>query len=189
MNKRVGLIAATLLCSCTASVPATHQETTQANVAAHPAAQPAYLVRDRATGGNPQLLAQTEVRTDNLRALAEAIRGGSGSLRYATLMFSTPDRPSDEDAVALQMSFENGRLGFDWVLLAPRNIQDQGRFRSFARAHEMQPVVRSLNGVSYLRVECPDVARFTASVVTEMYHRPSDEALALVYEGFEWPQR
>ena len=157
--------------------------------APRPTSEPAYLAWDRGNEGMPRLLEQTEIRTDNLAALVEAMRRGSGSVRYAALMFSTPDRPSDDDAIALQMSFENGRLGFDWVLLAPRNIEDQDRFRTFARAHWMRPVARSLNGVSYLRVECPDVARFTSDVVTEMYRRPPDEALALVYEGFEWPQR
>ncbi|HEX8126037.1 MAG TPA: hypothetical protein VF548_10690 [Allosphingosinicella sp.] len=147
-----------------------------------------YFVWDRGKVGMPRLLKQAEVATDNLPALIEAMSRGPASERWATLMFSTPDRPSDADAVALQMSFENGKPGFDWVLLAPRNIDDQERFRKFARAHHLQPVARSMNGVSYLRVDCPDVARFTASVVTEMYHRPPNEALALVYEGFEWPQ-
>jgi hypothetical protein len=147
-----------------------------------------YVALDRGKVGMPRLLKQTEVATDNLPALVEAMSRGTASVRYAALMFSTPDRPSDADAVALQISFENGEPGFDWVLLAPRNIEDQEKFRTFARAHDLQPVARSMNGVSYLRVDCPDVGRFTAKVVTEMYHRPSNEALAVVYEGFEWPQ-
>jgi hypothetical protein len=147
-----------------------------------------YLVWDRDKMGMPRLQTETEVPTDNLPALVEAMSRGSASVRYAALLFGTPDRPSDEDTVALQISFENGKLGFDWVLLAPRNIEDQEKFRTFARAHNVEPVARSMNGVSYLRVECPDVAKFTASVVTEMYHRPPNEALGLVYEGFEWPQ-
>lgn len=103
-------------------------------------------------------------------------------------MFSTPDRPSDEDAVALQISFENGQSGLDWVLLAPRNIEDQQKFLAFADAHSVELVTKSLNGVSYLRVEPADVAEFTARVVTEMYDRPPTQPLALVYEGFDWPQ-
>jgi hypothetical protein len=137
----------------------------------------------------PRLLDQTEIRTNNLAGLVEAMRRGSDSERWAALIFSTPDRPSDEDAIALQISFENGRLGFDWVLLAPRNVEDQERFRAFARAHGLQPVARSLNGVSYLRVEGADAAGFTASIVTEMYRLPPDQPLGLVYEGFEWPLR
>ncbi len=43
-----------------------------------------------------------------------------------------------------------------------------------------------MNGVSYLRVENKDVAKFTASIVTEMYGRLADEPLTLIHEGFEW---
>ena len=103
-------------------------------------------------------------------------------------MFSTPNRPSDQDAVALQVSFENGRSGFDWVLLAPRNIEDQEKFRAFARAHSVEPVAQTTNGVSYLRVEPANVAEFTTRVVTDMYGLPPTQSLALVYEGFDWPQ-
>ena len=147
-----------------------------------------YLVWDRGKVGMPRLLKQTEVGTDDLPALVEAMSRGSAVPRYATLMFSTPDRPSDDDAVALQVSFENGKTGFDWVLLVPRNMEDQEKFRTFAAAHGVEPVARSLNGVSYLRVEPADVAKFTARVVTDMYLRPPTQPLTLVHEGFDWPQ-
>ena len=147
-----------------------------------------YLAWDRGKVGMSRLLEQTVVRTEKLPALAAAMAHGSKPVRYAALIFSTPDRPSDEEAVTLQMSYENGRVGFDWVLLAPRNIEDKEKFEAFARAHGVDPVARSTNGVSYLRVECPDVAKFTASVAREMYHRPPNEPFALVYQGFDWPQ-
>jgi hypothetical protein len=146
-----------------------------------------YLAWDRGKVGMPRLLKQTEVRLDDLPALAGAMARGSASVRYAALIFSTPDRPSDDDALNIQMSVQNGRLGFDWVLLGPRNIEDEQKFRTFARAHGFEPVSQSENGVSSLRVECPDVPKFTASVVTELYGRPQNEPVGLVYEGFDWP--
>jgi hypothetical protein len=85
-----------------------------------------YIAWDRGKLGMPRLLKETEVRTDDLPALVEAMSRGTASVRYAALIFSTPDRPSDEDALNLQVSFENGKAGFDWVLLAPRNIEDKG---------------------------------------------------------------
>ena len=88
----------------------------------------------------------------------------------------------------LQVSFENGKAGFDWVLLATRNIEDQEKFRAFARAHGVEPVTQTTNGVSYLRVEPANVAEFTARVVTDMYGLPPTQSFALVYEGFDWPQ-
>ena len=105
----------------------------------------------------------------------------------AALIFNTPDRPSSDDAVNLNLSVENGRVGFDWVLLAPRNLEDQERFLAFARAHGVEPVASSLNGVSYLRVETRDLAKFVADIVTQMYQRPTSERLGIVYEGFDWP--
>lgn len=147
-----------------------------------------YIALDRGKVGMPRLLNQTEARTDDLPALVEAMSRGTASVRYAALIFGTPDRPSNEDALNVQVSFENGRAGFDWVLLGPRNIEDQEKFSTFARAHGFEPVAHSENGVSYLRVECADVAKFAASVVTEMYHYPPHEPLGLVYEGFQWPQ-
>jgi hypothetical protein len=145
-----------------------------------------YVAMDRGKIGMPRLLKQTEVRIDQLPELAQAMARGSASVRYAALIFSAPDRPSDEDALNIQMSIENGKVGFDWVLLGPRNIQDKEKFRTFARAQGIEPVFKSENGVSYLRVEQTDIPRFTASVVTEIYHLPSDEPVGLVYEGFDW---
>jgi hypothetical protein len=151
--------------------------------------KPGYLVWDRGKVGMPRILEHTEIRTADLPALVEAMSRGSTEQKWATLMFSTPDRPSDEDAVALQISFENGQAGFDWVLMAPRNVEDRQKFRAFADAQNIESVAQTFNGVSYLRVEPADVAEFTARVVTEMYDRPPNQPLTLVYEGFDWPQR
>jgi hypothetical protein len=147
-----------------------------------------YLVLDRGKIGLPRVLKQGNILVDDVPALAEAMANGSASVRYAALIFSTPDRPSSDDAINLQMSMENGKAGFDWILLAPRNIEDQEKFESFAHEQGLDPVAETMNGVSYLRVECADVAKFTTSVVTQMYHHPGNEPLGLVYEGFAWRQ-
>jgi hypothetical protein len=146
-----------------------------------------YIAWDRGKVGAPRLMKQSVIGTDEILGLVAAMSRGSVSVRYAALMLSTPDRPSDDDAVALQISFKNGKAGFDWVLLSPRNIEDAEKFKAFARAQGFDPVAHSENKVSYLRVECADIAKFTAGVVTEMYHRPPNEPLGLVYEGFSLP--
>ena len=139
-------------------------------------------------GGNSRV-PQGAFRTSNLPALAEALSRGSKPERWAALMFGTPDRQSDDDTIALQISIENGSIGFDWVLLAPRNVEDREKFISFARAQGVEPIAKTLNGVSYLRVDGPDAAKFAASIVTELYRCPPDEPLDLVHEGFDWPPR
>jgi len=150
--------------------------------------QPSYVVTDRDKTGMPRLLNQEEARLSDLPSLVDAMAHGSAPVRYATLIFNTPDRPSDEDALNIQISIDKGKIGFDWVLLGQRNIQDREKFVTFARSQGVEPVARSMNGVSYLRVEGADIAKFTANVVTGMYHRPPNEPLGLVYEGFAWPQ-
>ncbi|HEX4737377.1 MAG TPA: hypothetical protein VH331_07435 [Allosphingosinicella sp.] len=147
-----------------------------------------YLAWDRGKAGMPRVLNETEIATNDLPVLVDALSRGTAPVRWAALMFNTPDRPSDDDAVALQVSSINGRVGFDWVLLAPRNIEDEEKFKAFARAHNLVAAAKSENGVSFLRVECPDAAQFATSVVTEMYHLPPNEPLTVVHEGFEWPR-
>ncbi len=146
------------------------------------------LVRDRNEERNgPRLLKQVAVRLDELPSVVEAMSYGSGKVRYAGITFNTADRPSEDDAVNLNLSVENGTVGFDWVLLAPRNLEDEGRFRAFVQTQGAEPITRSTNGVSYLRVEGVDTANLIAGIVTEMYQHPSTEPLQLVHEGFTWP--
>lgn len=147
-----------------------------------------YIVMDRGKVSIPRLVKEGEIRTSDFPALAKALSSGSQEVRYAALIFSASDRPSEQDVLNLQFSVENGKVGFDWVLLAPRNIEDQAKFRAFAREHGVEPVGRTVNGVSYLRVEDTDVAEFASLIVTEMYRRPPDEPLGLVFQGFDWPQ-
>ncbi|MCW3847279.1 hypothetical protein OF829_08500 [Sphingomonas sp. LB-2] len=149
----------------------------------------AAIAWDRDKVGIPRVMTPVEVRLDDLPAIVEALSRGSSKTRFAALTFGTPDRPSNDDALNLNLTVENGKVGFDWVLLGPRNIEDQEKFKAFARARGSEPVSRSMNGVSYLRVERADLVRFTASIVTEMYHLPATEPLSLFHEGFEWPQR
>jgi hypothetical protein len=105
---------------------------------------------------------------------------------FAVFIFTTPDRPNRRDAVNLQFSLENGRPGFDWVLLAPRNIEDKASFVGFAERRGYSFTERTKNGVPYLRVENGDLAELCAEVVTGLYARPRSEPLGLIVRGFEW---
>jgi hypothetical protein len=135
----------------------------------------------------PKLARARSVQLSDLPRIVDAVSRATAKVRYAGLTFNTPDRPKDNDAVNLNLSFENERVGFDWVLLAPRNLRDEATFREFARAKGIEPVLRKMNGVSYLRVECEDIAKFTTSIATEMYACPYDQPLTLFHDGFTWP--
>lgn len=107
---------------------------------------------------------------------------------FAEFVFTTPDRPDARDAVNLQFSLENGRAGLDWVLLAPRNIEDKASFEGYVIRRGYSFSERTKNGVSYLRIEDGDLAQLCSDVVTRLYARPRSEPMVLIVEGFEWTQ-
>lgn len=156
---------------------------------ARPSLQSSYFVWDRSKAISvPQVVTGKSVSTADMPAIAGAMTRSHAELRYAAFAFSTPDRPTDEDSLNIQISIESGKVGFDWVLLAPRNIEDRRKFTSFAREHGYEPVLRKLNGVSYLRIDTADAAELAAMVVTKMYNLPGSEPLTLYHEGFDWPR-
>ena len=156
-------------------------------LAALPSLKSTYVVKDRSNRPSPpRIITGAEVHAADIPAIVAAMARSTAPLRYAAFMFSTPDRPAD--AINLQVSVENGKIGFDWILLAPRNIEDREKFMSFVRAEGFQPVAETMNRVSYLRIESADAARIAADIVTRMYGRPANEPLGLFHEGFDWPQ-
>jgi hypothetical protein len=123
--------------------------------------------------------------SDAARVL-EQVRTSSGDPTFAVFMFSTADRPRSEDALNIQFSVENGKAGFDWVLVAPRNIEDESRFLDFARQRGFEPTRLEMNQVKYLRVEAGDIAKLCSDVIREMYRTPASTKIELITEGFEW---
>ena|ERR1700683_2475809 len=65
--------------------------------------------------------------SDIPRVLGELSRSSSVPT-YAVFMIWSPDRTEPDDVLNIQFSIEDGRPGFDWVLLEPRNIEDENRF-------------------------------------------------------------
>lgn len=105
---------------------------------------------------------------------------------FAVFMFAKPGSSNADDAVNLQFSLENGKAGFDWVLVAPVNIEDQTRFAAFAQAAGYEPKLAEMNRVQYLRVENGDLAQLCRQVITGMYGLSESEQMDMIVEGFEW---
>jgi hypothetical protein len=105
---------------------------------------------------------------------------------FVTFVFSAPDQPGDDHAMNVQFSVEGGTTGFDWVLLAPRNLSDEKRFLEFARALGFAPSLKEMNNVRYWRVEHGDIASLCGRVITEMYGMSDTQPIDLVVEGFKW---
>jgi hypothetical protein len=123
--------------------------------------------------------------SDTARVL-EQMRASSENPTFAVFMFSTSGRPSEQDDLNIQFSMEGGRAGFDWVLLAPRNIQDEVKFVEFAKQHGFSPTRHEMNNVKYWRVEEGDIAKLCAEIITDMYDMPASASIELITEGFEW---
>ena len=115
-----------------------------------------------------------------------AVSASTRTPTFAAFVFTTPDQPEPKDAVNLQFSLENGRAGFDWVLLAPRNIKDKESFVEYLGRRGYSYSERKMNGVAYLRIEDGDLAQLCSDVVTRLYARPRDEPIDMIVEGFDW---
>lgn len=119
------------------------------------------------------------------RVLA-ALAAASADPAFAVFIFHTPDRPDSEGALNLQFSLEDGRPGFDWVLLGSRNVQEQQGFLEFARRSGYDPKMKEENHLKYLRVEAGDLAALCAGVVTTLYRQDPSCPLRLLVHGFKW---
>jgi hypothetical protein len=92
-------------------------------------------------------------------------------------------------SVNLQFSIEDGRIGFDWVLLERQNLEDQDRFCETATllGHRVQAL--EMNGVEYLRVEDGDLTKLFLAIASTLYGMNREAGLEIITEGFEWNGR
>ena len=98
-------------------------------------------------------------------------------------MFWVPGN-HDELFPTLQYSIEKGQLGFDWVLLAPRNIEDEAQLTQFMKGVGYTVAKRDINAVRYLRVEGKDLENLGIKILCDFYHLAPEAKLELITEGF-----
>jgi hypothetical protein len=99
-------------------------------------------------------------------------------------MFAIP-RNNDETLPNLQYSIENGRLGFDWVLLAAQNIRDETAVTDFIKHAGYTVSKRQMNRVTYVRAEGSGIEQLGANILRDFYRLRSDAKLELIIEGFD----
>lgn len=131
--------------------------------------------------GTPQCtLYQMPVVFDRLEK-----EGEDGS--FAAFTFQPPGTSNRDDAINIQFSIENGRIGLDWCLLGAANIRDKDKLERFITAQGYKARLQELNEVQYLRVEEGDLTRLCQSVITGLYSLRPTAKLDMVVEGFSWP--
>jgi hypothetical protein len=131
--------------------------------------------------------ATTRVTVADIPHVLQKVSSSTRSPAFAVFVFSTPGRPDPGDAVSLQFSQENGRAGFDWVLLGRRNIEDERSFILFAQRRGYTFTERTGDGgVRYLRFEEGNLIELCTAVITEFYAHPRSEPMQLIFAGFQW---
>jgi len=111
--------------------------------------------------------------------------GHDGS--FVVFMFSIPGN-HDEILPDLQYSIENGRLGFDWVLMAPQNVRDENSVTDFIKRLGYTSSKQEMNDVRYLRVEGKGIEDLGLKILHDFYHLADDVKLELIVEGFDMKQ-
>lgn len=125
-------------------------------------------------------LYQMPVVFDRLRE-----QGQDGS--FAVFTFQPPGTSNRDDAIDIQFSIEDGRIGLDWYVLGPANIRDKEKVERFITAQGYQVRWLEMNQKKYLRVDQGDLTRLCQNVITRLYALRTDAKLDLVVEGFPWP--
>jgi hypothetical protein len=129
-----------------------------------------------------------KVRLADLPALFNKTKTAEKDPSYGMLAFVPPGGRSTDDAINLQFSRANGRVGFDWSLLPVRNVRDKEKFISFTESRGQHPVpMEASNGFQYLRVEDGDIVGLMDSILREFYGITPKTPMDLVYDGFKWP--
>jgi hypothetical protein len=104
---------------------------------------------------------------------------------FAVLIF-VPPSSTDGEAINLQYSIEGGVVGFDWVLIGPRNVADKAKVIEIASKLGYRLEEREMNNVHYLRVAGSGISELGARVIQDLYKIDPNTKLEMITEGFKW---
>ncbi len=127
------------------------------------------------------------VRTEDIPAVLAALSSEGHDGDFAAFLFGESGQPPARmDALNVQFSIEDERMGIDWVLLAPPNIENQTRFVAFLEGNGRSVQQRQVNDVGSLRVEGDGLAELLHELLQTEFGVGPDQTLELVASGFEW---
>jgi hypothetical protein len=144
-----------------------------------------YLVMKR-NGSGVGIMTPRPVLVSQIPSVFDQLKANHKDASWAAFTFCPVGEPAtDQNSVNIQYSVEGGKIGFDWVLLAPRNIADKDKIVAFMKDKHYTVLEREGNGVRYLRVEDGDLVQL-GKQVAEFYHLQADDQMGIFVDGFEW---
>ena len=92
-------------------------------------------LRPYSFGSRDPYLRRNSVTLDEIPSIFDALKSQAIDASFA--VFLPEQTAADGDVLNLQVSFENGRPGLDWVLLSNVNVRDKTRFTALLDAENV----------------------------------------------------
>src|ERR1044071_5555451 len=106
--------------------------------------------------------------SDDIPKLISQLRQSAQDGNFVVFIF-VPSDSKDGEAVNLQYSIESGVVGFDWVLISPRNIADKAKVIDLASKLDCRLVEREANGCRFLRTTDSGLSELGARIIQDVY--------------------
>jgi hypothetical protein len=125
------------------------------------------------------------VRLTDIQGGVRQMRENGREESWMVFLADTPKASdqTEDRALAIQYSIIDSKLGFDWVLLGPRNVADVEDIAHFAQSKGYQVTRQTMNGVEFLRVEEGDLAALGETILADYYSVPESQELGLIIDG------
>lgn len=141
----------------------------------------------RRMGSSTDSAANDAVKLADIPAVLAAVSRTGRDGTFAAFLFGLRGQPPAQvDALNVQFSIEEGRVGIDWVLTAEPNLRAEARFKEFFGGKSLTAVSREGNGVKYLRVEGEHLADLLREFLQREFGVTDDQKMELIAEGFAW---
>lgn len=145
-----------------------------------------WYARGRKAGPDPlAAVAGAQVAASDIPAILAQLEASGNEGNFIVFMFA-PQDGAPGDGINLQYSIEQGVVGFDWVLIGPRNVADRDRIAEIATVLGFQLQEREMNQVRYLRVTGRGIADLGIAIIQDFYRIDPTAKVRMITEGFEW---
>ncbi|WP_220756181.1 hypothetical protein [Shewanella colwelliana] len=129
------------------------------------------------------------VTVGDMSKLVSSLKASGSNGSFAVVLVPGTAGSDGYDA-NLQFSIANEKVGFDWVLLAERNIKDKEKVISLAKSNGMSCVSGTMNEVNFVRCSGRDeYAELGQKVLKEIYGVSSNQEMPLIITDFVWDKK